>query len=60
MVKVAMESSESNTTPSRDQEKDVAGGLLSLRHWTVREDPSGTGSSGRTTVTSGRARKKRG
>ena len=57
---MAMESSESSTTPSRDQENDVAGGLLSLRHWTVREDPSGTGSSGRTTVTSGRAKRELG
>ena len=51
------ESSESKTTPSSDQENELAGGLLSLSQETVREEPSGTGSSGRTTVTSGRAKK---
>ena len=55
MVKLE-ESSESRTTPSSDQENELAGGLLSLLQKTVSDDPSSTGSSGRMTVTSGRAK----
>ena len=51
------ESSESKTTPSSDQENELAGGLLSLWQEMVRDEPSGTGSSGRMTVTSGRAKR---